>query len=96
MDIYAAVRPRLAIVDGIVGMEGDGPIMGSPCQANLLLMGTNLPAVDATGARLMGFDPRHIPYLGPAEPIRFDKHIVVIEIHERESAASRWPASPSS
>ena len=26
----AAVRPPLAIVDGIVGMEGDGPIMGDP------------------------------------------------------------------
>ena len=30
LDINAAVRPHLAIVDGIVGMEGDGPIMGDP------------------------------------------------------------------
>ena len=30
LDINAAVRPALAIVDGIVGMEGDGPIMGTP------------------------------------------------------------------
>ena len=30
LDIAAAVRPHLAIVDGIVGMEGDGPIMGTP------------------------------------------------------------------
>ena len=28
LDIDATVRPQLAIVDGIVGMEGDGPIMG--------------------------------------------------------------------
>ena len=30
VDINAAVHPHLAIVDGIVGMEGDGPIMGTP------------------------------------------------------------------
>ena len=33
LDINAAVRPHLAIVDGIVGMEGDGPIMGTPAAA---------------------------------------------------------------
>ena len=41
LDINAAVRPHLAIVDGIVGMEGDGPIMGTPRHAGLLVMGTN-------------------------------------------------------
>ena len=30
LDIAATVRPSLAIIDGIVGMEGDGPIMGDP------------------------------------------------------------------
>jgi uncharacterized protein (DUF362 family) len=69
LDINAAVRPHLAIVDGIVGMEGDGPIMGTPRAANLMVMGTNLPAVDATCARLMGFDPRRIDYLRIASGI---------------------------
>lgn len=63
LDITAAVRPHLAIVDGIIAMEGDGPIMGTPRAAGLLVLGTNLPAVDATCARLMGLDPRKIPYL---------------------------------
>jgi uncharacterized protein (DUF362 family) len=63
LDINAAVQPHLAIVDGIVGMEGDGPIMGSPIHAGLLVMGSNLPAVDATTARLMDFDPLRIPSL---------------------------------
>lgn len=63
LDINAAVRPHLAIIDGIVGMEGDGPVMGTPKAANLIVMGTNLPAVDATAARLMGFDPVRIDYL---------------------------------
>jgi uncharacterized protein (DUF362 family) len=60
------VRPGLAIVDGVVGMEGDGPIMGRPKPAGLLVMGRNPVAVDATCARLMGFDPRRIDYLAVA------------------------------
>jgi uncharacterized protein (DUF362 family) len=63
LDINATVKPHLAIVDGIVGMQGDGPIMGTPIQANVLVMGRNLPAVDATCARVMGIDPNKIPYL---------------------------------
>jgi uncharacterized protein (DUF362 family) len=78
LDINAAVSPHLAIVDGIIGMEGDGPIMGTPKPANLLVMGTNLPAVDATTARLMGFDPARIEYLrhaaGRLGPIQ-ERHI---------------------
>jgi uncharacterized protein (DUF362 family) len=66
VDITAAVRPHLAIVDGIVGMEGDGPIMGAPKLAGVLVLGTNLPAVDATCARLMKIDPWRIEYLAAA------------------------------
>ena len=51
LDIAAAVRPDLAIVDGIIGMEGDGPIMGTPRVSGVMILGTNLPAVDATCAR---------------------------------------------
>ena len=53
VDINAALPPTLAIVDGIECMEGDGPIMGTPKRMGLILMGTNLPAVDATVARIM-------------------------------------------
>ena len=63
LDINATIKPHFAIVDGITGMEGDGPIMGTPCHAGVLVMGRNLPAVDATGARIMGIDPRKVAYL---------------------------------
>jgi len=73
-DICATVRPQLAILDGIVGMEGDGPIMGDPRKAGVIVMGRNLPAVDATSARLMGIDPEKIGHLleasGNLGPIR--------------------------
>ncbi len=66
LDINAAVRPALAIVDGIVGMEGDGPLMGSPVASGVVILGTNLPAVDASSARLMGVDPSSVSYLAAA------------------------------
>jgi uncharacterized protein (DUF362 family) len=69
MDITATVRPHFTIVDGIVGMEGDGPIMGTPRHAGVIVMGRNLPAVDATCARIMGIDPMRIKYLAGANDI---------------------------
>ncbi len=66
LDIVCALKPQFAIVDGIVGMEGDGPIMGSPKPAGVLVMGRNLPAVDATCARIMGIDPYRVRYLAEA------------------------------
>jgi uncharacterized protein (DUF362 family) len=66
LDINATVRPQLAIVDGIVGMEGDGPILGTAKPAGVLVVGTNLPAVDASAARVMGIDPTAIRYLAGA------------------------------
>jgi uncharacterized protein (DUF362 family) len=66
LDINESVRPDLAIVDGIIGMEGDGPIMGTPRSSGVLVMGTNLPSVDATASRLMGIDPARVSYLAGA------------------------------
>lgn len=65
-DINATVKPHFAIVDGVVGMQGDGPIMGDPKNSGLLVMGRSLPAVDATCARLMGIDPKKVPHLAAA------------------------------
>jgi uncharacterized protein (DUF362 family) len=59
--------PQFAIVDGIVGMEGDGPIQGNPKPAGVLLFGDDPVAVDATAARIMLIDPLQVPYLQYAE-----------------------------
>ncbi len=62
-DINASLPKAIAIVDGITCMEGDGPIMGSPKQMGLIVIGTNPTAVDATIARIMGLDPTMVSYL---------------------------------
>jgi uncharacterized protein (DUF362 family) len=66
IDINSTVKPHFAIVDGIIGMEGDGPIMGTPKNTSVLVMGRNLPAVDATCCRIMGIDPMRVAYLSKA------------------------------
>ncbi|MBN1341192.1 MAG: DUF362 domain-containing protein [Phycisphaerae bacterium] len=63
LDINATVKPSLAIVDGIIGMEGDGPIMGTPKAANCLILGRNAASVDATATRIMGLNPYAVGYL---------------------------------
>lgn len=55
--LYATFPPDLALVDGVVGMEGDGPIFGEPRQSGVVIMGTDCAAVDATCCRVMGIDP---------------------------------------
>ncbi|MCA9179243.1 MAG: DUF362 domain-containing protein [Planctomycetales bacterium] len=62
--------PRLAtVVDAIQCMEGDGPILGTPKQMGLVLVGENLAAVDATVCRLMRLNPARIPYLSKADGV---------------------------
>lgn len=63
LDINSTVRPDFAIVDGIVGMEGNGPIQGTPKASGVLVAGNDPVAVDATCARIMGLVPERIDYL---------------------------------
>jgi uncharacterized protein (DUF362 family) len=66
LDIAAAVRPAYAIIDGIVGMEGNGPISGVPVESGVLVFADDPVAADAVGASLMGLDPEQIPYIAEA------------------------------
>ena len=61
--LYASSPFDFAVVDGITGMEGDGPLFGDPVPSGVLVMGQDGIAVDATCASLMGFDPAQIQHL---------------------------------
>ncbi len=63
LGLYQSLPPVLSIVDGIVGMQGNGPLFGKPIQHGLLAMGRDPLAVDATCARLMGFSIESIPHI---------------------------------
>ncbi|MDR3590151.1 MAG: DUF362 domain-containing protein [Negativicutes bacterium] len=61
VDLANLVKPVLSIVDGVVGMEGNGPRNGKPVKAGVILAGTNCFAVDVVMAELMGFKPERLP-----------------------------------
>jgi uncharacterized protein (DUF362 family) len=77
--LHRKFRNTFAIVDGIVGMEGNGPIQGTPKPAGVLVLGSDLVAVDATCCRIMGIDPEKVQYLrlaadlGHVHPERIDQ-----------------------
>jgi uncharacterized protein (DUF362 family) len=62
-DLHAAFPRQFAIVDGIVGMQGNGPIQGVPKNAGVLVAGRDPVAVDATCCRIMKIDPLKIRYI---------------------------------
>ena len=71
--ICTALFPRhFAIVDGIVGMDGNGPIQGKPKPAGVIVAGADLVAVDATCCRIMRIDPARIHYLNVAGPAQVE------------------------
>ncbi len=56
------VWPDLTFVDGIVGMEGDGPTGGSAKKSGFFLASFDTLAADSLAAYLMGFDVKDIGY----------------------------------
>jgi len=88
VDLAATVRPGLAIVDAVVGMEGDGPIMGTPRRLGCVVMGTDPVAVDATCARLIGIEPARLGYLRTAA--RFLGHLDQKRIAQRGESLARF------
>lgn len=63
LDFNLTTPPDYAIIDGIVGLEGDGPIRGTGIDVGVIVMGASLPAVDATATRIMGLRPEVVEYL---------------------------------
>lgn len=58
-----SIYPDLAVIDGFEGMEGDGPISGTPFDSRIALASTDPLAGDTLATKIMGFDPTRIMYL---------------------------------
>lgn len=57
------LTPSLSVIDGCVGMEGNGPVGGTPINSSFVLIGDNATTTDSFTSTLMGFDPYDIGYL---------------------------------
>jgi uncharacterized protein (DUF362 family) len=66
VDINTAIKPAFTVIDGFVAMEGRGPSDGEPVKMDLIIAGKDVVATDATGARVMGFDPMEISHIRTA------------------------------
>jgi len=68
VDIYSLVRPKLTLMDTIVGMEGDqGPSFGNPKKIGAIIAGEDGVAVDAVAATIIGYHPLAIPMIKYAD-----------------------------
>lgn len=83
VELNRIFRRSFAIVDGIVGMEGDGPIHGTPKHAGVLVMGSDLIAVDSTCCRIMGIDPSRVDYIRLASTLGHSREEHVEQRGER-------------
>lgn len=61
----------VGIVDGIMAMEGNGPIQGTGIASNVVVMGADRVAVDATCCRLMGLDPGKVSHIRGASHLGY-------------------------
>jgi len=66
LKVSEIVRPGLSIMDGVVGMEGDGPIGGDPKKIGVILAAKDPLALDLVMAKIAGFDPLALPLLAAA------------------------------
>ncbi|MEM2212651.1 MAG: DUF362 domain-containing protein [Candidatus Nezhaarchaeales archaeon] len=60
------LKKQLVIVDGVIAMEGNGPIHGDPVNLNLIVAGLNPVSVDAVCCSIMGLNPQSCSYLKKA------------------------------
>lgn len=61
------IKPFLNILDGIIGMQGDGPSGGFPAEIGYLLAGQDILSVDTAGAYLLGYEFKDVDYFKLAE-----------------------------
>lgn len=66
VDICQSFPPRLSIMDGIVGMEGNGPTSGTPHSVGILAGAENSALLDALCCRMIHIKPDQVGHLREA------------------------------
>ncbi|NLM04332.1 MAG: DUF362 domain-containing protein [Clostridiales bacterium] len=61
VDICLTARPILSFMDGIVGMEGDGPSAGIPREIGAIIASTSPYHLDVVATKIIGLIPNKVP-----------------------------------
>lgn len=80
VDIATWVKPSLSIMDGIVGMEGDGPSAGSPRSIGVILISEDPFALDVAATHLIGLKPEKVPTIMAARKRGFVSRIEEVNL----------------
>jgi len=67
LDLHSIVKPRLSIMDAVVGMEGEGPSAGKPKKIGLVIASESAFALDFIALKAVGIKPAKIPTAGLAQ-----------------------------
>jgi len=99
-DLNYVMRPALALMDGTVGLEGNGPKSGRPRIADLILCSRDPVALDTVQAMVMGIDPATVRHLatcaargiGTNDPSHIEVRGIAVEAARSEFAVARHNA----
>ncbi|MFH1751595.1 MAG: DUF362 domain-containing protein [archaeon] len=69
LDLYNEVSKTkcIALMDAVIGMEGNGPAHGTPKNAGIIIAGNDCLALDFVASKLVGFKVNEIPFLRQAK-----------------------------
>jgi uncharacterized protein (DUF362 family)/Pyruvate/2-oxoacid:ferredoxin oxidoreductase delta subunit len=65
-ELCALLKPRLTIMDAVIGMEGNGPGSGDPRRIGVVIVGQDPVAVDVVSSLVLGVKPEHLPLITAA------------------------------
>ncbi|MDA8326490.1 MAG: DUF362 domain-containing protein [Nitrospiraceae bacterium] len=87
VQVWAALRPAVTLLDGVLALEGDGPGKGGvPRRLGLLFASSSAPALDIAVCRTLGIEPGRVPTNEAAGKMGF--HAEEIEI---DGAKQKYP-----
>ena len=104
-EVAEQVWPDLAVIDGVIGMEGNGPSRGEPVRLGVAFAGTDALAVDRLACDFIGIDLHSVGYLhycakkglGTADPCqvditghRFEPRNMALRLHEGVHEQLSW------
>ena len=98
--IYQLLSPCLTIIDGVVAMQGQGPIRGEPRNLGCLIASPDPIACETICSQLVNFDPADLPIIATAKKIGFgtaepDRIELIGDDYKNSVCTDFKPAQPS-
>jgi ferredoxin len=87
LDVLSVATPDLFIMDGIIGMQGDGPSAGEPVHLGVLLASTDPVAMDLAVCHMLRLEPIGIPTLKQAKLRHLWPHEIIYPLLSPDDVA---------